>query len=93
MQEKKKERKKWKRTHRPCAVQKRITHDICITRHGMLPSKTIRAISIDRPRQMRRIDRNTRNRGILVQVIQLNVTMYKNKKEKSRDGKRWEEKA
>ena len=38
---------------------------------------------------MRRINRNARSRGILVQVFQLNVTMYKNAKEESRNGKRW----
>ena len=74
-------------------LQKRITHDIFITRHGTLPSKTIKAISIDCPRQIRRINRNARNRGILVQVFQLNVTMYKNAKEENRNGKRWEERA
>ena len=46
MQEKKKQRKKWKRTHCSCAIQKRVTHDICIIKQGMLPCKTIKAISI-----------------------------------------------
>ena len=92
MQEKKKQRKKkWKRTHCLCAFQKRVTHEIGITRHETLPSKTIRVVSIDLPRQMRRVNGNTRSRGILIQVFQLNVTMYKNAKEESRNGKRWEE--
>ena len=48
MQEKKKQRRKiWKRTHHPCAVKKRIAHDVCVTGHGTLPSKAIKAISID----------------------------------------------
>ena len=88
MQEKKKQRKKWKRTHRPYAVQKRITHDICITRHKTLPSKTVKAISIDFPRQMRRVNRNGWSRGILVQVFQLNVTMQKKRAGMEKDRKK-----
>ena len=46
MKKKKKQRKKWKRTYPSCAVIKRVTDDICITGHEMVPHKTIRAISI-----------------------------------------------
>ena len=53
----------------------------------MLPSEAVRAISVDCPRQMRRVNRNAGSRGILVQVFQLNVTVYKNAKEESRNGK------
>ena len=57
------------KTHCPCAVWRRITYDICIMGHGMLPNKTIGAISVDHPRQIRRINRNARSSGILVQVF------------------------
>ena len=52
-------KKKWKRTHRPCAIWKRVAHDIYVTGHKTLPSKAIRAISIDRPRQVRKVDIGT----------------------------------
>ena len=87
MQENKKQRKKWNRTHCSCAVQKRIACDICVARHGTLSSKITRAINIDYPRQMKWVNRNARSRGILVQVFQLNVTLYKNAKEESRNGR------
>jgi len=59
-------RKKWKRTHRLCAVRKRIAHDIYVARHGIIPSEALNAISIDHPRQMTKVNRNDRSRGILV---------------------------
>ena len=33
-----------------------MAYDIRITRHGMLPNKAIRVISIDRPRKMWRVN-------------------------------------
>ena len=77
-------KKKLKRTHRPCAIQKRIAHDIYVARHETLPSKAIKAISIDCSRKMRKVNRNARSSGILVQVFQLNITMYKNAKKKKK---------
>jgi len=43
-----------------------ITYDIRITGHGMLPSKAIRAISIDRPREMWRVNELTGSRLLLL---------------------------
>lgn len=85
MQENKKQRrKKWKRTHRLYAVWKRVAYDVWVAGHEMLPSKAIRAISTNCPRK---VDWNARSKGILVQVFQLNITMYKNEKEENRNGK------
>ena len=44
--------KKKKKTHRSSVGRERIAHDIRITGHSRLPSKAIRAISIDRPREV-----------------------------------------
>ena len=85
-------KKEVKKTHRSCAWSQGITHDNRISRHGTLPSKAIRAISIDHPRQLRRIDRNTRRRGNLVQVLHLSVTIFQNAKEENRNEKRWKKK-
>ena len=41
-----------KRTHRLGVSRKRVAHNIKITSHGVLPRKAIRAVSIDRPREM-----------------------------------------
>ena len=38
------------------AGRERMAYDIRITRHGMLPNKAIRVISIDRPRKMWRVN-------------------------------------
>ena len=81
--QKKPRRKKLKRTHRLCAIQKRIAHDIYVARHRTLPNKAIKAISIDYPRKMRRVNRNARSSGILVQRISVkyhNVQKCKNAK-------------
>ena len=44
------------RTHRPGVGRKGITYYIRITGHNILPSKAIRTISIDRPREIWRIN-------------------------------------
>lgn len=89
MQEKKKQRrKKWKRTHYSCAIPKGIAYDICVAGHKTLPSNAIKAISIDCARHMRRVNRNTSSKGILVQACKLDLTIYKitKKKKKMRVG-------
>ena len=83
--QKKPRRKKLKRTHCPCAIQKRIAHDIYVAGHRTLPNKAVKAISIDCPRKMRRVNRNARSSGILVQRISVkydNVQKCKKKKKK-----------
>ena len=55
----------WKRTHRPRAIEKRVAHDICITANRALPSKAIRVVGIDWPRQMRRINKSTGSKALL----------------------------
>ena len=49
---KKKKLAKRERTHHPSVGREKIAHDIRITGHDKLPSKTVKAISIDRPREM-----------------------------------------
>ena len=44
-----------------------IAHDIRITGHGTLSSKAIRAISIDRPREMWKVNELIGNRLLLLQ--------------------------
>ena len=60
-----------------------IAHDIRITRHGTLSSKAIRAISIDRPREMWRVNGLTGSRLLLLQMSILEV-MTNNENEKRR---------
>ena len=57
----------------------------------MLPGKIIGVISIDHSRQMMSVDRNIGSRGNLVQVFCLNVTIFENAEEESKNEKRWEE--
>ena len=54
MTKKKKKKKlaKRERTHHSSVGMEKIAHDIRITGHDKLPSKTVKAISIDRPREM-----------------------------------------
>ena len=70
----KEKEQEWKRTYCPCAIRKRVACDICIVASGTLPSKAIRAISIDRARKTRRVNENTSSRASLTQVFCLNVT-------------------
>jgi len=48
-------------THRLCTLREEITHDIWVTPNKTLPSKPIRTISVDRPRQVRRVNKTTSN--------------------------------
>ena len=61
-----------------------IAHDIGITRHGTLPSKAIRTISTDRPREMWRVNELTSNRFLLLQFSTLGVMINKVKEMKRR---------
>ena len=53
---------------------KGVARDICIVANRVLPSKSIRAVGIDRPRQMGRINKSTDSRALLTQMFHLNVT-------------------
>ena len=70
------------RTHRSSVGRERIAHDIRIAGHDTLPSKAIQAISIDRPRDMWRINGFTSNRSPLLQFLTLRVMTNKEKREK-----------
>jgi len=59
----KERRQREERTHRLSDGWERITHDIRVARHDTLLSKAIRAISIDRLRDMRRINGLTGSRS------------------------------
>ena len=49
---KKKKEQMEKRTHCLGVSRKRVAHNIKIMRHGVLPRKAIRAVSIDHSREM-----------------------------------------
>ena len=68
-----------KRTHRSSVGKERIAHDIRITGHSTLLSKAIRTTSIDRPKEVRRINGLTSSRSPLLQFPTLEVMT--NKKE------------
>ena len=57
--------------------RERIVYDIRITRHGTLPNKAIRAKSIDRPREMWRVNRLIGSRSPLSQFPTLEVMTNK----------------
>ena len=61
-----------------------IAHDIGIMRHGTLPSKAIRTISINCPREMWRVNKLTGNRFLLLQFSTLGVMINKVKEMKRR---------
>ena len=86
MTRKKKKRELEKRKRNQClnAERERIAHDIRITRHSTLPSKAIRAISMDRPREMWRINGFTSNRFLLLQFSTLEVMTNKEKEKRRR---------
>ena len=67
-----KERKE-KRTHRSSVGRERIAHTIRITGHNTLSSKAIRALSIDCPREMWRVNGLTGSRSPLLQFPTLEV--------------------
>ena len=58
-----------------------IAHDIRITRHGTLSSKAIRAISIDCPGEMWRVNWLTASRYPLLQFPTLKVMTNEKKRE------------
>ena len=64
----------WKITHHPSAFMEGVDHDICITANKAFPRKVVKAVSIDRPRQARRINNSTSSRAFLTQVFHLSVT-------------------
>ena len=78
-----KERKE-KRTHRSSVGMERITHAIRITGHNTLSSKAIRALSIDCPREMWRVNGLTGSRSPLLQFPTLEVMTKKKKKKKKK---------
>ena len=58
---------KEKRTDHLSVRKENIAYDIRITGHGTLPNKAIRDISIDRPREVWRINGLTNSRFLLLQ--------------------------
>ena len=61
-----------------------ITYDIRVTGHGMLLSKAIRAISIDRPREMWRVNELTGSRLLLLQISTIKSHNKQGKEEKKK---------
>ena len=82
-----KERKE-KRTHRSSVGRERITHAIRIIGHNMLSSKAIRALSIDCPREMWRVNGLTGSRSPLLQFPTLEVMTKKKEKKKKKKRER-----
>ena len=70
---------KEKRTHHLSVRKENIAHDIRITGHGTLSSKAIRAISIDHPREVWRINGLTSSRFRLLQFPTFEVIKKNNK--------------
>ena len=64
--------------------RKRIAHDIEITSYDTLLSKAIRAISIDHPREMWRVNELTNIRFLLLYFSTLEVMTNKVKKKKKK---------
>ena len=62
--------------------RERIAYDIRIARHDTLLSKAIWAISIDRPRDMWRINGFTSSRSPLLQFLTIRVMTNKEKIER-----------
>ena len=87
-------REKWKkekeqregRTHRSGVGRKRIAHDIRITGHNTLPSKAIKAISIDHPREMWRVNQLTGNNSFYYSFppLEIMTNKVKEKEEKKK---------
>ena len=85
-------REKWKkekeqregRSHRSGVGRKRIAYDIRIIGHNMLLSKAIRAISIDHPREMWRVNELTNIRFLLLYFSTLEVMINKVKEKKKK---------
>lgn len=65
------------RTYRSSVGRKRIAHNIRITEHNMLPSKAIKAISIDRPRKVWRVIELTDSKLLLLQFSTLEIITNK----------------
>ena len=80
--------RKEKRTHRSSVGRERITHAIRITGHNTLSSKAIRALSIDCPREMWRVNGLTGSRSPLLQFPTLEVMTKKKKKKKRKKRER-----
>ena len=77
----KKKEQKEERTHCSSVGREGTAHDIRITRHDALSSKAIRAISIDCPRDVWRINGLTNSRSPL---LQFPVSVVMTSKEKER---------
>ena len=77
---------KGKRNYRSSVGRERIAHDIGIMGHGTLPSKAIKTISIDNPRERWRVNGLTGSRSSLLQFPTLEVMTNKEegKKEKKK---------
>ena len=82
-----KKKKRERRTHRPGVWRKRVAYNIGIMGHDTLPSKTIRAVSIDRPREMWRINWLISNKPLLLEFS----TIRSHDKQGKRKGKEEEE--
>ena len=62
----KRERTKGKKTHRSSVRKEMIAHDIRIMGHGTLSSKAVKSISINRPKEIWRVNGLTDNRLFLL---------------------------
>ena len=83
----KKKKKNWQkreRTHRSSVRRERIAHDIRITGHDMLSSKAIRSISINRPKEIWRVNGLTNNRLLLLQFSSIKSHDKQGKEEKKK---------
>lgn len=81
-------RQEWGKTHRSCTFRKMVAYDICVAAHHTLTIKTAKTIDIDRPGEMRRVNRSTSNRAILTWVSPVNIIMWSNTKEEGKWMKR-----
>ena len=72
------------RTHCSSVGRERIAHDIRVVGHDTLPSKAIRAIGIDRPKDMWRINGLTDSRSPLSQFPALVVMTNQGRRERRR---------
>lgn len=63
----------WKRTQCLCAIGKKVAYNIFIASNRTLPNKAIKAIGINQPGQIGRINKSTNNKALLTQVFHLNI--------------------
>ena len=82
----KRKEQKERRTHYLAVRTKKVTHDIGITGHDMLPSKAITTINIDCPRELWKVTELTNNRFLLLRfsTIRSHNKQCKGKREKKK---------